>query len=436
MIHLHDMGRYCCPYEDSLHTPNIQKFSEKATVFTNAFSAAPTCSPSRAALLTGENAHSSGMTGLLHRGDFRLKDPSRHLGSYLQKQGYETAYAGVQHEFDPNHETIPYERNLTPDSTNGIERDKIASQAAAQYLEEPKEKPFFLFLGLFYPHRPFLESSKYNYPMGRPSIPAFLPKSPEIQTDIENYATTLAYADDCLGEIFQKIYELNLFKDTIIILTTDHGIAFPGMKCTLSDSGIGVALMTHFPSLENAPDTFDKLTSHLDLFPSLCDVLKLPYPDWLEGHSFIPAIKQPETKVRDEIFAEINFHASYEPSRCIRTKDYKLIEHFNPRNKILCNIDASPTKDLLLKKGLSHEQEKPRFEWYNLKNDPDEINNLAEDPNNLNSPIFIDLKIRLKNWMRQTKDPLLEGPVPIPSNSRLNRINAIDASEPELFSSH
>src|SRR5512138_3471119 len=96
-IHSHDTGRYIQPYGYTVPTPNLQHLAEQGVLFSNAFCAAPTCSPSRAALLTGQCAHSSGMIGLAHRG-FNLNNPAQHLATILHNNGYRTALVGVQHE--------------------------------------------------------------------------------------------------------------------------------------------------------------------------------------------------------------------------------------------------------------------------------------------------------------------------------------------------
>ena len=86
-IHTHDTGKFIQPYGYQVETPNLMKFAERGTVFRSAFSAAPTCSPSRAALLTGEYPHNCGMFGLAHRG-FEMEDYSHHIASYLKSFGY------------------------------------------------------------------------------------------------------------------------------------------------------------------------------------------------------------------------------------------------------------------------------------------------------------------------------------------------------------
>ena len=95
-IHSHDTGRYIQPFGHAMPTPNFQRLAEQGVLFRQAFCANPTCSPSRAALLTGQWPHSCGMLGLAHRG-FRLNDYSHHLVQTLKKAGYTTALSGFQH---------------------------------------------------------------------------------------------------------------------------------------------------------------------------------------------------------------------------------------------------------------------------------------------------------------------------------------------------
>ena len=85
-LHAHDAGRFISPYEEGMPTPCLEKLAREGTVFTNAHCAAPTCSPSRAALLTGSSPHEAGMLGLAHRG-FSLRNPERHLAALLQQSG-------------------------------------------------------------------------------------------------------------------------------------------------------------------------------------------------------------------------------------------------------------------------------------------------------------------------------------------------------------
>jgi N-sulfoglucosamine sulfohydrolase len=86
IVHAHDVGRYCPPYVPDLPTPNLERFAREGVVFRNMHTAAPTCSPSRAALWTGRTAHEAGMLGLVHRG-FDMHDRSRHLAPMFHEEG-------------------------------------------------------------------------------------------------------------------------------------------------------------------------------------------------------------------------------------------------------------------------------------------------------------------------------------------------------------
>jgi len=107
-MHTHDSGRFIDPYGFNIGTPAIQSLAEEGTLFRQAFSTAPTCSPSRASLLTGMNPHSCGMIGLAHRG-FGLNDYSKHIVKQLNNEGFETALCGIQHVAHPA-EKIGYKK--------------------------------------------------------------------------------------------------------------------------------------------------------------------------------------------------------------------------------------------------------------------------------------------------------------------------------------
>ncbi|MGC4055401.1 MAG: sulfatase-like hydrolase/transferase [Paludibaculum sp.] len=241
-LHSHDTGRYIEPYGHPVPTPNLQKFASQGVLFRRAFSAAPTCSPSRAALLTGQTAHGSGMLGLAHRG-FSLSHPERHLANFLQSNGYDTTLCNVQHETKAG--TIPslgYQRVLKTASNRGPD----AAAAAVEYLNSKPKAPFFLSCGFFETHREYpvsgpKEDPRYTLP------PAPMPDTPSIRQDMANFKAAARVLDDSMGSILEALARNGLEENTLVVLTTDHGIAFPAMKCNLTDHGIGVMLMMRGP---------------------------------------------------------------------------------------------------------------------------------------------------------------------------------------------
>jgi len=206
-----------------------------------------------------------------------------------------------------------------------------------------------------------------------------------------------------------------LAADTLVVCTTDHGIAFPGMKCTLTDAGIGVMLIMRGPGLPNSGSVVNSMVSHVDVFPTLMALIGIDPPDRLQGHSLLPMLKGEEETVREEVFAEISYHATIEPQRCVRTRRWKYIRRYDQRRtRPLPNTDDSPVKDYLLEYGLS-DQPVDTEQLYDLVFDPQEDHNLATDPASAN--VLTEMRQRLDRWMEETADPLRKGYVEAPEGA-------------------
>jgi arylsulfatase A-like enzyme len=195
--------------------------------------------------------------------------------------------------------------------------------------------------------------------------------------------------------------------NTLIIITTDHGIAYPFMKCNLTGHGTGVSLMMRNPVVNfTGGKVIDALTSHIDIFPTICDAAALPAPEWLEGSSLVPLVND-GTAVRDEIHAEVNWHAAVEPMRSVRTDRYNYIRRFDPKPyPVLPNCDDSISKTMLRKAGWDNRPSAAE-ELYDLMFDPNEACNRAGDP--AYADILANMRQRMNNWMVKTDDPLLTG---------------------------
>jgi N-sulfoglucosamine sulfohydrolase len=213
-----------------------------------------------------------------------------------------------------------------------------------------------------------------------------------------------------------------------VICTTDHGIAFPGMKCNLTDHGIGVMLIMRGPMGFAGGRVCDAMISQLDLFPTICELGGIEPPSWLQGRSMMPLIREEVEEINEEVFAEVTYHAAYEPQRAVRTKRWKYIRRFDPRpGPVLCNCDDSASKDLLVEYGWANLA--PDVEQlYDLVFDPAECNNLSRDPSAKET--LQDMRGRLDRWMRDTYDPLMLGPVPAPSGASVNDPDDVSPSQP------
>jgi arylsulfatase A-like enzyme len=423
-LHSHDTGRYIQPYGHAIPTPNMQRLAEQGVLFRKAFCAAPTCSPSRASLLTGQYAHCSGMLGLAHRG-FSLNDYNQHILHTLRNAGYSSGLIGEEHlSKAPN--ASGYDRVSKIEGYQAA----IVAPTAVQWLSDGLPQPFFLSVGFFETHREFLkpsslEDTKYSLP------PAPLPDTPQTRLDIGSFKASARELDRGVGAVLAALNANGLADNTLVICTTDHGIAFPRMKGYLTDHGIGVTLIIRGPGGFSGGQVCDELVSHIDLFPTICDLVEIDHPSWLQGTSILPLIQDETARIHDAIFAEVTYHAAYEPMRAVRTHRWKYIRRFDHHlGPVLPNCDDSPSKDVLMQHEWK-ERSRPFEQLYDLIFDPNEASNVAND---LSVAIVLEeMRTRLDNWMRDTNDPLLHGPVMPPPGAELNDPDQLSPSYPTRF---
>jgi len=411
-IHSHDTGRYIEPYGHLIPTPTLKKLAKEGVLFRKAFSAAPTCSPSRASLLTGQYPHNNKQYGLVNRG-FELPDTSKHIVNVLRNEGYSSTLIGMQHiRSNPN--SIGYD-NVLKVEDNYAEN---ITPKACDFIKNNIEEPFFLSIGFEETHRPFHEvkdDSKINYT----NPPTPMPDTYETRKDMAKYKESAKVLDQGIKKILNTLRDKNLYDNTIIIFTTDHGIAFPNMKCTLSDHGIGVSLIIRGPFGFKKGKVIDSMVSQIDIFPTLCEIIGIEQPEWLQGKSFLSLIKGDKESINEEIFAEVNYHTAYEPMRAIRTKKWKYIRRYRNRTKpFLSNTDESYSKEVLLENDWDNTYIH-KEELYNLMLDPNEANNLVNDKTKAEK--LEEMRNRLDKWMKETDDPLKNGQVPSPDSALISK---------------
>ncbi len=420
-LHSHDTGRYVQPYGEPVPMPNVQALADQGVLFRQAFCAAPTCSASRACLLTGQYGQSNGMLGLAHRG-WSLRDYSHHIVHTLRKVGYTSVLIGEQH-ISKEPDVIGYDEVMKIPTT----RVETVAPLAMEVLSRPHERPLFLSVGFFETHREFLgpgslRDVQYSKPPGN------LPDTPEVRGDIAAFKASARSLDHGVGMVLNALDASGMADETLIIFTTDHGMPFPGAKATLFDRGLGVMLILRGPGPFGGGRINDSLVSHIDLYPTICEYLEIPRPPFLQGISLLGMLEGHEPSAREEIFAGSTWHAAYEPQRAVRTKRHKYIRRWGDRKTpVLPNTDDGPSKDLLLRNGWA-EREIPKEQLYDLLFDPNEANNLLEDP--AYGDVLTDLRGRLDGWMEETQDPLLAGHVDPPSGVEINLPDQLSATDP------
>ncbi len=429
-IHSHDTGRYVSPHGYRVDTPNIRRLAEEGILFRRNFCINPTCSPSRAALLTGCYPHQNGMIGLAHRG-FSLHDYGMHLVRPLQQAGYHCALSGTQHVCGSalaeardrqTWEIIGYDRCLAGEPE--------AEKGAVRFLNDGPPQPFFLSVGFHETHRKYPTGDELTVDPRYCRPPEPVPDTPATRRDMAGFLTMAATLDRKMGEVFTALERNELADNALVICTTDHGIAFPRMKCNLHDSGTGVMLVVRGPGGFGGGKAADAMTTHMDIYPTLCALLGVERPEWLEGKSLLPLVRGEVDELHEAVFTQVNYHAAYEPMRAVRTERWKYIRRFDGRTRpVLPNCDPGPSKDVWLQHGWADREVEEEM-LYDLVFDPNETSNIADHPECRD--VLSEMRGRLERWMEQKDDPLLEGCVPAPAGVRVTDADAVSNSGPIL----
>lgn len=410
----HDQGQFLGCYDtpqtpNSLHTPNLDKLAKDGIRFTNYFCTAPQCSPSRGSIQTSLYPHQNGLMGLVNLG-WTLPPHNKTIPMYLSENGHTTHLLGLQHEsIDVN--TLGYD-TVSKRMKDYKYDTKIMLSEYKKFFEKHKDdkKPFFANLGVIEIHRPF---DIWSEPLDPKTVkvPPFLPETDKVREDLGLFYGIINPVDETIGKIIEILDKTGLRENTLFIYTTDHGSPFPRAKCTLYDPGIKTLLIMNCPNnvFFSSGKVFEQMISNIDLMPTLLDFIGAEIPENIEGKSFLPILKDITLPFRNEIFTEKNYHDMYDPMRSVRTKEFKYIRNFEPSEylyELPIDIERSLSGQNLKDK---IKMKRPEEEFYDLKEDPLEFNNLAYNLTYNNA--LLELRQKLRDWMEKTDDPLLKGKI-------------------------
>ena len=390
----HDIGRRLhCYGHRSVVSPNLDGLAARGARFDQAFASAPQCSPSRASLATGMYPHNNGVMGLAHLGfDWELSVP--HAAAVFAEAGFGAHLFGGQH-VTPHPERLGF-RGIHPIAE--LERFLASAQDTRLYLEINFEET----------HRPYPPAAE------RPPglvVPGYLPDGPEAAEELTQVEQTITSMDTAVGRVLNALDESGRADDALVVFTTDHGLAMPRAKCTLYDPGLEVALIARWPGGGIDDGTvYPEMVSNIDVLPTLLDAAGVEMPDRVQGVSLLTQ------RGRDVIFAEKTFHSYYDPMRCVRTHRFKLIRNFESAFAVEVPADIQSGPIFRSNPGRYSTDRPAVVELYDLQADPLEQHSVAGRPEVASAEH--ELSQRLWEWMRETRDPLLEGPVTSPWRAR------------------
>jgi arylsulfatase A-like enzyme len=427
LLHCHDLGQHLhCYGVDGINSPNLDRLASEGVLFENNFCTAPQCSPSRASIFTGRYPHSNGVMGLTHA-DFawNLHPTERHIGQILGGAGYTSVAVGVIHETSSPADRCGFTEHIKPSQAAPMADATIAQ--LKKFASSP-DKPFYIQAGCIEPHRlPPADrvadctfTGTYMKPdesRGVTMLP-YLKDTPGTRTELAELQGAVRHMDEHMGRVLTAVRELGLEKNTLVIFTTDHGIAMPRSKCSVYEPGMRTAFILRYPSRDgwHGGKRYKQMISNVDVVPTILDLAGIPVPESIQGRSIAPLLDGRSYTARDLIFGEMTYHDYYDPRRSVRTETHKLIVNFSSAPAFMDPSQSwRPRADTVVppNHALSYH---PALELYDLVNDPWEQRDLAQ--NAAHAKVLHELRAKLAAHMQSTQDPILTGAVTGPLHRR------------------
>ncbi len=402
----HDLGDWLgCYGRPDVASPALDRFAAQGALLEQHFATAPASLPSLASLMTGRHPDphvdlASNLRDLDDRGG--RQDYLAGLSALLRGVGYETDHVGLRHEFE--------------EALDGphLSAGEVASAAidwlirAAGRDAAAGDRPFYLSIDVPDVRRPY--GTDFDAGLAEAlDVPGFLPDETIVRKDMAAFYDRIRRADAAVGRILTALDEASLYENTVVFFTSDHGPELPRAKMTLYDPGIKVAFLCRWPGVIPSGRRLLHLTSHVDVLPTLLEVVGLPAPAQVEGRSFLKRLMGERGMTRDAIFAAMTWHeGEYDPMRCIRTWQFKYIRNWQPGWPVqLGGAIAQRYGEAFVVEHFG----RPRSaeELYDLQDDPWELHNLAGMEQH--QDVRQELEGRLGDWMSMLNDPLLRGPI-------------------------
>ncbi len=507
-----DWGRLASAYaatdgagglQDFVRTPNFDRVAKRGVLFTNAFVNAPSCTPCRSSILSGQYFWRTGRGAILRGAvwdetipswPLLLKDSGYHIGKTFKvwspgtpadapygRQAYAYQQAGGRFNQFSQHATRMVADGKSVDQAKAELLAEVRGNFAKFLADGKPDEPFAYWFGPTNVHRKWIKGSGKDLWGFEPDslaghLPPFLPDVPEVRQDVADYLGEIAAFDAALGVLLEELEKAGQMDNTLIAVSGDHGPpGFPHGKCNLYDFGTAVALAIAGPGVKGGR-VVDDIVSLPDLAPTFLEAGDVAVPEVMTARSLWPVLKSDKQGQVDpeRTFVLTGRERHVEnaragnlpyPQRSIRTPDYQLVINFRPdryplgdpyrldssdppteeeitedTRVTLPDEDAGPTKAWLVlhrddpkwKPYFDHAYGKrPREELFDLKKDPNEMNNVADDPAYAN--VLTELRDKLMAELEHSGDPRLvdngkffetppmAGPVPEEAQERKRR---------------
>ena len=442
-------------------TPAFDRVAQEGVLFQHAFAAAPSCAPSRSALLLGRNIWEIGEAGVLF-GVLRPSSPA--FTQRLCEAGYQLASTGKTwgpgrivgwqqskgqqpSSFASSSEVLfgkTYNQQQLSQPQPGVNPNDYAANFAKFLQERDPSQPFFFWYGATEPHQRYNQGAWKNAgkQLQDARLPGCLPDHPITRGEILDYGLEIEHFDRHLGRMLQMLEEAGELDNTLVVVTSDHGNPLPRSKCNLYDSGTRVPLAIRLPGVIPSGRQVNDFVNLIDLAPTLLNAAKEKVPAQMSGKSLWSILTSHQS---GQIDPQRNFvvtamerhiisrrgYVGY-PMRCLRTSEFSYIrnaepdrwpagdpDYFSIHQGFYGDCDRGASKKFILQNA-EQPAVKPFFqrafgrrhaeELYDMRQDPHQLKNLAENPQFASTKL--KLATKLDEYLQQHGDPRQRGEAP------------------------
>jgi N-sulfoglucosamine sulfohydrolase len=396
----------CEPYgSTSTRTPHLARFAREALCFDRMFTATAMCAPTRQQLYTGIYPVRNGA----YPNHSRIRDGIRTLPDYFRELGYRVGLTGKEHFGPP--EAYPFERI----GTRGADPDPRDLSAVSEFLQRDGAQPFCLVFASHQPHVPWNTGDPASYPPEKQPVPPYLPDTPETRFFLSRYRAEVTYFDTQVGALLKAIDDAGARDSTIVVVTSEQGSQLPFCKWTCYENGLKTAFLVRWPGRVKPGTRTAAMAEYVDVLPTLMEAAGQPPPRDFDGRSFLPVLLGRAGAHKAHVFGVHTTRGIIQGSDCypvrsVRSERYKYIRNLQP-DPPFRNI-ITEQKDGLIRSWLARGGEaaararmyleRPAEELYDLRSDPNELNNLASEP--ALRPLLAGLRRRLEDWMQRQGD--------------------------------
>ena len=424
-----DSGAYGSKW---VKTPNVDRAAQEGVRFTNAFTTNPKCSPCRATILTGRNT-------------WQLEEAACHNGIFpnkfavypdlLEQAGYAVGLVGKgwgPGDFKVSGWTRnpagPLFNSFTTNDrvATGISKNDYVKNFEAMLKSRTAGKPFCFWLGFHEPHRGYELNSgvRLGKNLADVTVPPYLPDLPAVRSDLADYAIEVESADAMIGRVLKLVEATGELDNTVVVITSDHGMPFPYVKGQIHEDGFHVPLVVRWPAGIKGGRVVEDFVSATDFAPTFLELAGVKPHAQMVGRSLVPVLRAEKSgqidAARNAIVVAKERHDIGRPNdwgypvRAIRTKEFLYVRNFFPNRwpvgnpeTDFGNVDPSPSKEIIKALGGYYFDlslgKRPAEEFYRLTEDPAGVNNLAGDP--AFGATMRELSERMFAQLRAEKDP-------------------------------